>query len=47
MVGWESVDDHTTGFRNSPAFLRWRELIAGTIADLPQVTHFRHVLTAF
>ncbi|MFI7609920.1 cupin domain-containing protein [Nonomuraea terrae] len=47
VVGWESIDDHTSGFRGSPAFRRWRELIGDTIAGLPEVTHFRHVLTAF
>ncbi|MCI2419339.1 cupin domain-containing protein [Saccharopolyspora sp. K220] len=47
VVGWESVDDHTLGFRNSPEFRRWRELIGDSIAGLPEVEHFHHVLTAF
>ena len=25
-VEWESVEAHTTGFRESPAYERWREL---------------------
>ncbi|WP_063798128.1 cupin domain-containing protein [Streptomyces sp. 150FB] len=47
VVGWESVDDHLSGFRDSPRFQEWRRLIAGSIAGLPEVTHFRNVLTAF
>lgn len=46
-VGWESVDDHMSGFRNSAGFARWRELIGDAIDGPPEVEHFRHVLTAF
>ncbi|WP_327686351.1 cupin domain-containing protein [Streptomyces sp. NBC_00467] len=47
VVGWESLDDHLRGFRGSPAFQEWRRLIADSVAALPEVTHFRNVLTAF
>jgi len=47
VVGWDSIDDHVSGFRGSDGFRRWRELIGDTIAGLPEVAHFRHVLTAF
>jgi hypothetical protein len=47
IVGWDSIDDHVSGFGGSGGFRRWRELIGDTIAGLPQVAHFRHVLTAF
>jgi len=46
-VGWESIDDHLTGFRGSADFGRWRELIGDSIAGLPEVEHFSHVLTGF
>ncbi|TDV49976.1 cupin domain-containing protein [Actinophytocola oryzae] len=46
-VGWESVDDHLSGFRGSPDFARWRALIGDSIEGLPEVEHFEHVLTAF
>ncbi|MFI6086260.1 cupin domain-containing protein [Streptomyces sp. NPDC051217] len=47
VVGWESVDDHLSGFRGSAEFQEWRRLIADSVAGLPEVTHFRNVLTAF
>jgi quercetin dioxygenase-like cupin family protein/heme-degrading monooxygenase HmoA len=47
VVGWESVEDHTIGFRGSADFPEWRRLIAGSVAGLPEVAHFRNVLTAF
>lgn len=46
-VGWESIDDHLSGFRNSAEFGRWRELVGDSIAGPPQVEHFQHVLTGF
>lgn len=45
VVGWESIEDHK-GFRGSPDFDRWRALIADTVSGIPEVTHFRTVLTA-
>ncbi len=47
FVGWESVHDHVSTFRDSPAFARWRELIGPHIDGTPQVEHLRNVLTAF
>jgi quercetin dioxygenase-like cupin family protein/heme-degrading monooxygenase HmoA len=47
VVGWESVSDHTSGFRASADFQRWRGLVSDSIAGLPEVEHFHHVLTAF
>lgn len=47
VVGWESVDDHLSGFRDSARFQEWRRLIADSVAALPEVTHYKNVLTAF
>ena len=47
VVGWESVEDHLSGFRGSADFQEWRRLIADCVAGLPEVAHFRNVLTAF
>ncbi|GHJ39313.1 cupin domain-containing protein [Streptomyces sp. TS71-3] len=46
-IVWDSVEDHVTGFRGSADFEEWRRLIAHCVARPPEVTHFRHVLTAF
>ena len=46
-VSWDTVEDHTVGFRGSDAFTRWRELITEHIQSTPAVEHVRNVLTAF
>ncbi|MEU0239056.1 cupin domain-containing protein [Nocardiopsis sp. NPDC006198] len=47
VVRWESVTDHTEGFRGSSAFTRWRELVGPHLSTDPVAEHFRHVLTGF
>ena len=27
LIGWDSVEAHTVGFRGSPQYARWRELL--------------------
>lgn len=39
LVEWETLNDHTEGFRNSPAFASWREEIGGYLAEPPNVEH--------
>lgn len=39
VVAWESVQDHTTQFRESQAFARWRELASPHFAAPPRVEH--------
>lgn len=43
LVQWRSVEDHTVGFRQSPQFLRWRELIGPYFASTPAVEHHEFV----
>ncbi|MGP3769711.1 antibiotic biosynthesis monooxygenase family protein [Streptomyces sp. SDT5-1] len=40
LVGWESVEAHTEGFRASERFTRWRSLIGPYFATAPVVEHF-------
>lgn len=40
-IAWETLEDHTEGFRGSPLFTRWRELIGGHFDGAPVVEHFR------
>jgi heme-degrading monooxygenase HmoA len=40
MVDWRSLEDHTVGFRQSPAFAQWRAIISPFFAAAPQVEHF-------
>lgn len=39
-VHWDSVEDHTVGFRQSTAFADWRALIGPFFKAPPQVEHF-------
>ncbi|WP_053749662.1 antibiotic biosynthesis monooxygenase family protein [Streptomyces sp. MMG1533] len=40
LVGWESVEAHTVGFRESERFLRWRALVGPFFAEPPDVEHY-------
>ncbi|MFF3505436.1 antibiotic biosynthesis monooxygenase family protein [Streptomyces sp. NPDC003247] len=43
LVGWESVEAHTVGFRQSERFGRWRALVGPFFAAPPAVEHFREL----
>ena len=40
---WESVEAHAVGFRGSPEYGRWRELLHGFYDPFPVVEHFAEV----
>lgn len=40
-VGWESVEAHTVGFRESERFQCWRALVGPFFAKPPAVEHYR------
>ena len=37
---WETLEDHTVGFRGSPLFIEWRSLVGTYFASTPFVEHF-------
>ncbi len=43
LVEWETLEDHTEGFRGSAAFQQWRELLHGFYEPAPVVEHFAEV----
>ncbi|WP_329332210.1 antibiotic biosynthesis monooxygenase [Streptomyces sp. NBC_00663] len=43
LVGWESVEAHMTGFRESERFQRWRALVGPFFAEPPVVEHYHQV----
>lgn len=47
VVGWNSVEDHVSGFRGSPSFAAWRELVGEHFAGPPQVEHVHPVHIGF
>ncbi|MWB98996.1 antibiotic biosynthesis monooxygenase family protein [Agromyces seonyuensis] len=43
LVHWESVEAHEQGFRGSPGYGRWRELLHRFYEPFPNVEHFAPV----
>jgi heme-degrading monooxygenase HmoA len=41
FVQWQTLEDHTQGFRGSPAFGEWRGLIGPCFDSPPVVEHYR------
>ena len=46
LVEWDRLEDHTEGFRGSPAYEEWRALLHSFYDPFPVVEHFAPVLTA-
>lgn len=43
QIFWETLEDHTVGFRQSPLFAEWRGIIGPFFAAPPAVEHFELV----
>lgn len=43
LVNWRSLEDHTTGFRESEQFLQWRALLGGFFESAPAVEHYEAI----
>ncbi|MHB9864264.1 antibiotic biosynthesis monooxygenase family protein [Streptomyces sp. YIM S03343] len=43
LVGWDSVEAHTVGFRESERFGRWRALVGPYFAVPPSVEHYHEL----
>ena len=39
-MGWDTLEDHTVGFRESPAFAEWRSHIGPFFDGQPEVDHY-------
>ena len=46
LVEWDRLEDHTEGFRGSPAYEDWRALLHSFYDPFPVVEHYVTVLTA-
>jgi heme-degrading monooxygenase HmoA len=40
MIFWETLEDHTVGFRQGPLFAQWRAIVGPFFAVPPTVEHF-------
>ena len=43
QVRWETLEDHTVGFRGSPEYQEWRRLLHHFYDPFPTVEHFEAV----
>ncbi len=43
LVEWESLEDHTEGFRRSDAYQEWRALLHHFYEPMPTVEHYELV----
>jgi heme-degrading monooxygenase HmoA len=46
LVEWETLEDHTEGFRGSAAYEEWRVALHHFYDPFPVVEHFEAVVTA-
>ena len=46
MIEWDTLEDHTVGFRESPAFAEWRGIVGPFFAEPPKVEHFALAVSA-
>lgn len=40
QIFWDTLEDHTVGFRQGPLFAQWRAIIGPFFASPPVVEHF-------
>jgi len=43
LVRWQTLEDHTVGFRGSPQYQEWRALLHHFYDPFPTVEHFEAV----
>jgi heme-degrading monooxygenase HmoA len=44
LVDWENLTDHTIGFRQSPQYLEWKNLLHHYYDPFPTVEHFETIV---
>lgn len=45
LVRWQTLEDHTVGFRQSPEYQTWRTLLHCFYEPFPTVEHYETVLS--
>jgi heme-degrading monooxygenase HmoA len=43
LVRWQSLEDHTRGFRGSAAYQRWKTLLHHFYDPFPEVLHYEAI----
>lgn len=42
-IGWQTLEDHTVGFRGGELFIQWRAILGPYFAAAPEVEHWLEV----
>jgi heme-degrading monooxygenase HmoA len=45
LVRWQKLEHHTIGFRQSPQYQQWRELLHHFYDQVPDVSHYSRVFS--
>ena len=45
VIAWDTLDDHTVGFRGGELFGQWREILGPFFAADPEVEHWTEAVT--
>ncbi len=45
LVRWETLEDHTVGFKQSPNFQEWKQLLHHFYEPFPAIEHFTEVIS--
>ncbi len=43
LVEWDTLEDHTVGFRQSDVYVHWKELLHHYYDPFPVVEHFKKI----
>ena len=43
LVNWQTLEDHTVGFRESEQYQQWRKLLHHFYEPFPEVEHYERV----
>jgi heme-degrading monooxygenase HmoA len=43
LVHWETLEDHTIGFRQAPQYLEWKKLLHHFYNPFPTVEHYQNI----
>jgi heme-degrading monooxygenase HmoA len=46
LVTWQSLEDHTVGFRNAPKYTKWKKLLHHYYEPFPEVEHYELVFSS-
>ena len=47
LVKWQNLEDHTIGFRQSPRYNEWKQLLHHYYEPFPLVEHYEPVFVSF